>query len=158
MIFAINFVTMNGHTYKLLKKHHSLKIWLVHRWLLGRLHTLTGHLLWFFFYALCPSQQFFTHVRTISCLPGLNQYLAGDKVSCSRTQHSDSAGGESRTCNPSSHSLASRYKNEHVQILTAGMMTGNFSPGKIVSFIDLLGTDHVKFQIQAEFLWNFGPN
>ena len=24
--------------------------------------------------ALCPSQQFFSHVRTISCLPGLNLY------------------------------------------------------------------------------------
>ena len=24
--------------------------------------------------ALHPSQQFFSHVRTISCLPGLNQY------------------------------------------------------------------------------------
>ena len=24
--------------------------------------------------ALCPSQQFFSHVSMISCLPGLNQY------------------------------------------------------------------------------------
>ena len=24
----------------------------------------------------CPSQPFFSHVRTIFCLPGLNQYLA----------------------------------------------------------------------------------
>ena len=27
-------------------------------------------------------------------LPGLKQYLAADKVSCSRTQHNDSTGGE----------------------------------------------------------------
>ena len=33
-------------------------------------------------------------------LPGLNQYRAADKVSCSRTQHSDSGGGESQTSNP----------------------------------------------------------
>ena len=38
--------------------------------------------------ALCPSQQFFSHVGTISCLPLLNQYDAVDKVSCSSTQHS----------------------------------------------------------------------
>ena len=37
--------------------------------------------------SLGPSQQFFSHVRTD--LPELNQYLAADKVSCSRTQHSD---------------------------------------------------------------------
>ena len=36
-------------------------------------------------------------------LPGLNQYQAVDKVSCSRTQHSDS--GESPTSNPSIPSL-----------------------------------------------------
>ena len=34
-------------------------------------------------------------------LPGLNQYKSEDKVSCSRTQHSDSAGSETRTSNPS---------------------------------------------------------
>ena len=33
--------------------------------------------------------------------PGLKQYLAANKVSCSRTQHNDSAGGEARTSNPS---------------------------------------------------------
>ena len=38
------------------------------------------------FEALHPSQQFFSHVRMISCLPGLNQYWAVYKVSCSRTQ------------------------------------------------------------------------
>ena len=38
------------------------------------------------FDTLRPSQQFFSNVRTISCFPGLNQYLAVDKVSCSRTQ------------------------------------------------------------------------
>ena len=37
--------------------------------------------------ALHPSQQLFSHVGMISCLPGLNQYQAEDKVSCSRTQH-----------------------------------------------------------------------
>ena len=30
---------------------------------------------------LHPSQQFYSHVVTISYLPGLNQYLAEDKVS-----------------------------------------------------------------------------
>ena len=42
-----------------------------------------------------------------SCWDGssLNQYWAADKVSCSRTQHSDSAGGETRTSNPSIPSL-----------------------------------------------------
>ena len=30
--------------------------------------------------ALCSSQQVFIHVRTIFCLPGLNQYKAQDKV------------------------------------------------------------------------------
>ena len=29
--------------------------------------------------ALCPKQQFYCHVRTILCLPGLNQYLAAMK-------------------------------------------------------------------------------
>ena len=38
-----------------------------------------------------PSQQFFSHVRTNSCLPGLNPYLAVGKVSFSRTQYSVSA-------------------------------------------------------------------
>ena len=38
---------------------------------------------------LHPSQQFFSHVRMISCLPGLNQYKAADKVSYSRTKYSD---------------------------------------------------------------------
>ena len=33
--------------------------------------------------ALRHSQQFISHVRMISCLPGLNQYQAEDKVSCS---------------------------------------------------------------------------
>ena len=33
--------------------------------------------------ALCPSQQFFTHVGTHSYLPGLNHYYnAEDKVAC----------------------------------------------------------------------------
>ena len=40
--------------------------------------------------ALCPSQEFFSHVMTISYLPGFNQYLEANKVSCSRTLHSDS--------------------------------------------------------------------
>ena len=49
-----------------------------------------------FVHALHPSQQFFSHVETYSSLPGLNQYYAEDKVSCS--QHS--ASGESRTGDP----------------------------------------------------------
>ena len=40
----------------------------------------------------CPSQQFFSHVG--AGLPGLNKFLAANKVSCSRTQHSDSTSGE----------------------------------------------------------------
>ena len=53
------------------------------------------------FYALYPSLQFFSHVATISCLLGLNQYQRVDKVSCPMTQHSDSAGSESQTSSPS---------------------------------------------------------
>ena len=41
-------------------------------------------------FTLPPSQQFFSHVGMFSCLPGLNQYKAEDKVSSSRTQHSAS--------------------------------------------------------------------
>ena len=50
--------------------------------------------------SLCLSQQSFSPVGT--GLPGLNQYQAADtsKVSCSRTQHSNSAGGEAQTSNP----------------------------------------------------------
>ena len=47
------------------------------------------------FDSLHASQQFFAHVGM--GLPGLNQYLAADKVSCSRTQHSDSTSHETRT-------------------------------------------------------------
>ena len=36
-----------------------------------------------------PSEQFFSHVGTIFSLPGLNPCLAANKVTCSRTQHSD---------------------------------------------------------------------
>ena len=37
----------------------------------------------------------FSHV--VMGLPGLNQYKTADKVSCSRTQHSESAGSETPT-------------------------------------------------------------
>ena len=37
-------------------------------------------------FALCHSQQFFNHVWTFSCLPGLNQYYAENKLTCLRTQ------------------------------------------------------------------------
>ena len=52
---------------------------------------------------LISSQQFFSHV----CMgpPGLNQYKAADKKSCSRTQHSYSASGETQTSNRSIPSL-----------------------------------------------------
>ena len=50
-----------------------------------------------------PSQQFFSHDRR--GLPGLNQCYAADKVSYSRTQHSDSAGNEAWTSNSSITSL-----------------------------------------------------
>ena len=46
--------------------------------------------------ALCPSQQVFSNVS----FSGMNQYLAEDNVSCSRTQHR--AYGESRTSDPRS--------------------------------------------------------
>ena len=51
----------------------------------------------FAFDSLHPSQQFFSHAGT--GLPGLNQYLAQDKVFCSRTQRS--ASGEAGTRNSS---------------------------------------------------------
>ena len=47
---------------------------------------------------LHPSQQFYSHVGT--CLPGLHEFLAVDKVSSSRAQHTDSAGSEARPSNP----------------------------------------------------------
>ena len=40
----------------------------------------------FGFDTLNPSQQFFSHVGTIFCLPGLNQYYAVDKMSCLKKQ------------------------------------------------------------------------
>ena len=59
--------------------------------------------------ALHPSQQFFSHDGMFSCLSGLNHYLAEDKVSSSRTQHSDSS--ESRTRDPSISSLTLYHKD-----------------------------------------------
>ena len=56
----------------------------------------------------------FSHVRT--GLPELNQYSAGDKVSCSSTQHSDSAGGETRISNLSIPSLR-LYQLNHCALL-----------------------------------------
>ena len=49
------------------------------------------------FDALCRSQQFFSHVRTNSWLPGLNQYYEAVKLSLSSStqQHSNSASSES---------------------------------------------------------------
>ena len=52
------------------------------------------------FDTLRSSQQFFSHVWMISDPLVLNQYVAADKVSCSKTQRSDSAGGESGTSQP----------------------------------------------------------
>ena len=45
--------------------------------------------------SLRSSQKFYSHARAFSFLPGLNQYLAENEVSCSRTQHS--ASSESQT-------------------------------------------------------------
>ena len=46
----------------------------------------------------CAAQStFFSHVWTD--LPGLNQYQAADKVSCSMTQNSDMASSETQTSN-----------------------------------------------------------
>ena len=69
------------------------------------LNSEKGHNSVFFYGFVCfdalrPSQQFCSNVRTISGLPGLNQYYAADKVSCSRIQHSDIASGESRDPQP----------------------------------------------------------
>ena len=47
---------------------------------------------------LHPSQEYYSHEGTFSCVPALNQYLAEDHMSCSNTQHSDS--GESQTSDP----------------------------------------------------------
>ena len=48
--------------------------------------------------ALHPTQQFFSYVRAMSCVPGLNQNSEEDIVSYSRTQHSASV--ESQTNDP----------------------------------------------------------
>ena len=76
------------------------------------LRKAVSHLpdLFVWFDSLCPSLQFFSHVGM--GLPGLNQYKAADKVSCSRTQHSDSAGGEARPSKPSIPSLTG-YQLSH---------------------------------------------
>ena len=55
------------------------------------LSNLKYFILFVWFDSLCLIQQFFSHAGT--GFPGLKQYQAADKVSCSRTQHSDSAGG-----------------------------------------------------------------
>ena len=54
---------------------------------------------------LRPRQQFISHILTD--LPKFiqNLHVATDKVSCSRTQHSDSAAGKVRTNKPSISSL-----------------------------------------------------
>ena len=61
--------------------------WLVYSIKLGCLPSITE--MFQQIKQFCASQQFFSNVRTFSCLPGLNQYFkAKNKVSCSRTQHS----------------------------------------------------------------------
>ena len=64
--------------------------------------------------AMAMLRQFFSHVRM--GLPGLNQYQAADKVSCAKTQHSDSANGEAQTSNPSITSLT-LYQLSHCRCL-----------------------------------------
>ena len=54
---------------------------------------------------------FFAYLNPSSVMSGLNQYLAVDKVSCSRTQHSDSAGGEVQTLWSQSISLPTEPLN-----------------------------------------------
>ena len=71
------------------------------------LNTLT---LIFCFDSLCLSQQFFSHAGM--GLTRLYKYQAVDKVSCSRTHHSDSAGGEAQTSNPLIPSLT-LYQPSH---------------------------------------------
>ena len=63
-----------------------------------------------------PQPIIFSHFGMISCLPGLNQYYTADKVCCSRRQHSDFAGGESQTSNPSIHSQT-LYQLSHRSLL-----------------------------------------
>ena len=55
--------------------------------------------------AFCPCKQFFCHVGMFSYHPWLNQYLVEDKVSCSRTQHSDSVESQTSNVNPLSNTL-----------------------------------------------------
>ena len=43
----------------------------------------------------------------VSCIPWLNQYLAADKVSCSRTTHRDSFEARTQSFDPQSTSLSS---------------------------------------------------
>ena len=47
--------------------------------------------------ALCPCQQFLSHVRTFL---GLNLDQAEDKVPCSKTQHSASDAAQTSDCSP----------------------------------------------------------
>ena len=92
----------------------------------GHSNLVTYHFISLFWYSMFH-QQFFIYVgsRTahkvshfpvlsdyMYCFPALNQCLAGDKVSFSRTQHSNSTGGEIRTTNPSIPSLT-LYKLSH---------------------------------------------
>ena len=87
-----------------IENHRNISIWERRQqltWLAGKVlsismcrwNRLTGldgdfhlislrHSSFLCFDALHHSQQFFSHAKTISCLPGLNQYLVVDKVSC----------------------------------------------------------------------------
>ena len=65
-----------------------------------------------------PSQQFFSHVGMISCLPVLNHAVLYKQqiksVFCSRTQYNDSTGIESRSSNLSISILSlTLYKLSH---------------------------------------------
>ena len=67
---------------------------------------------WHMVEALCPSQQFFSHVGTFSWVePALSNE---DEVSCSRTQHH--AAGEIRTCD-----LVIKRLSTELTVLPKGM-------------------------------------
>ena len=76
LFYFINWQSMHK-TYRMQRLEH-ISIW-----------EVFVCLIWFF----TSQSTFVSHVGT--GLPGLNQYLAEDKVSCSRTQHN--ASGEART-------------------------------------------------------------
>ena len=86
-------------------------------------------------FAICPSQQFFSHDRTF---PSLNQYQAEDKKSCLRTQHS--ASGEARTSHLKSSSLPTSHQAHLVYNTSLLILAVKVNSTMIPTFP---GTNHV---------------